>query len=265
MHDLLMSNYFAQTKVLAFGKTADEIADEGVDPHVVPHKVMPGNRPSTSILAPELTPSVIGQLIALYEHQVFVEGTIWGINPFDQWGVELGKTQAMGELLGSITDSLPPAALGDSSTDGKCGGIGRGAASRPEHSPGCGALTPVGWRRTPRPGCHRRVPDRVARCGPSALRSGDVGDQRQRFDGAFGGVTTDELRQRRRHTVAHGDAVDPGRRAPSSKLSASTASAMSPSTRRPSPPRGWPVARGCRWTRRSPRRSRRRPHRRRPG
>ncbi|AFA74855.1 glucose-6-phosphate isomerase Pgi [Gordonia polyisoprenivorans VH2] len=116
MHDLLMSNYFAQTKVLAFGKTADEIADEGVDPHVVPHKVMPGNRPSTSILAPELTPSVIGQLIALYEHQVFVEGTIWGINPFDQWGVELGKTQAM-ELLGSITDSQPPAALGDSSTD----------------------------------------------------------------------------------------------------------------------------------------------------
>ncbi|WHU48112.1 glucose-6-phosphate isomerase [Gordonia sp. L191] len=116
MHDLLMSNYFAQTKVLAFGKTADEIADEGVDPHVVPHKVMPGNRPSTSILAPELTPSVIGQLIALYEHQVFVEGTVWGINPFDQWGVELGKTQAM-ELLGSITDSQPPAALGDSSTD----------------------------------------------------------------------------------------------------------------------------------------------------
>ncbi len=116
MHDLLMSNYFAQTKVLAFGKTADEIAEEGVDPHVVPHKVMPGNRPSTSILAPELTPSVIGQLIALYEHQVFVEGTIWGINPFDQWGVELGKTQAM-ELLGSITDSQPPATLGDSSTD----------------------------------------------------------------------------------------------------------------------------------------------------
>ncbi|NED60299.1 glucose-6-phosphate isomerase, partial [Streptomyces sp. SID10244] len=73
-------------------KTADEIADEGVSPNVVAHKVMPGNRPSTSILAPRLTPSVIGQLIALYEHQVFVEGMIWGINPFDQWGVELGKT-----------------------------------------------------------------------------------------------------------------------------------------------------------------------------
>ncbi|MGV9672693.1 glucose-6-phosphate isomerase [Gordonia sp. NPDC003504] len=116
MHDLLMSNYFAQTKVLAFGKTADEIAAEGVAPEVVPHKVMPGSRPSTSIMAPTLTPSVIGQLVALYEHQVFVEGAIWGINPFDQWGVELGKTQAM-ELLGVITESDAPAALDDSSTD----------------------------------------------------------------------------------------------------------------------------------------------------
>ncbi|MCK8614331.1 glucose-6-phosphate isomerase [Gordonia sp. C13] len=116
MHDLLMSNYFAQTKVLAFGKTADEIADEGVPAHVVAHKVMPGNRPSTSILAPRLTPSVIGQLVALYEHQVFVEGAIWGINPFDQWGVELGKTQAKA-LLGTITQTDAPAADADSSTN----------------------------------------------------------------------------------------------------------------------------------------------------
>ncbi|MFW0785342.1 glucose-6-phosphate isomerase [Gordonia sp. CPCC 206044] len=116
MHDLLMSNYFAQTKVLAFGKTADEIAAEGVAPDVVAHKVMPGNRPSTSILAPRLTPSVVGQLIALYEHQVFVEGSIWGINPFDQWGVELGKTQAK-ELLGIIVDAQSPAPQDDSSTD----------------------------------------------------------------------------------------------------------------------------------------------------
>ncbi len=116
MHDLLMSNFFAQTKVLAFGKTADEIAAEGVDPHVVAHKVMPGNRPSTSILAPELTPSVLGQLIALYEHQVFVEGAIWGINSFDQWGVELGKTQAK-ELLAVIVDAASPATQDDSSTD----------------------------------------------------------------------------------------------------------------------------------------------------
>lgn len=116
MHDLLMSNYFAQTKVLAFGKTADEIADEGVPAKIVSHKVMPGNRPSTSILAPRLTPSVVGQLIALYEHQVFVEGTIWGINPFDQWGVELGKTQAK-ELLGLLVEEASPAPQADSSTD----------------------------------------------------------------------------------------------------------------------------------------------------
>ncbi|QHD85050.1 glucose-6-phosphate isomerase [Gordonia sp. JH63] len=116
MHDLLMSNYFAQTKVLAFGKTADEIAAEGVPAHVVAHKVMPGNRPTTSILAPQLTPSVIGQLVALYEHQVFVEGAIWGINPFDQWGVELGKTQAK-ELLGTITRPEAPDTHDDSSTD----------------------------------------------------------------------------------------------------------------------------------------------------
>ena len=77
---------------------------------------MPGNRPSTSILAPELTPSVLGQLIALYEHQVFVEGAIWGINSFDQWGVELGKTQAK-ELLAVIVDAASPAPQDDSSTD----------------------------------------------------------------------------------------------------------------------------------------------------
>ena len=116
MHDLLMSNYFAQTKVLAFGKTADEIAAEGTAADVVPHKVMPGNRPSTSILAPKLTPSVVGQLIALYEHQVFVEGVVWGVDSFDQWGVELGKTQAL-ELTPVLTDSEAPAQQGDSSTD----------------------------------------------------------------------------------------------------------------------------------------------------
>ncbi|ADT97938.1 MULTISPECIES: glucose-6-phosphate isomerase [Mycolicibacterium] len=116
MHDLLMSNFFAQTQVLAFGKTADEISAEGTSPDVVPHKVMPGNRPTTSILATKLTPSVVGQLIALYEHQVFVEGVIWGIDSFDQWGVELGKTQAKA-LLPVLTDAEPPAAQSDSSTD----------------------------------------------------------------------------------------------------------------------------------------------------
>ena len=116
MQDLLMSNLFAQTKVLAFGKTADEIAAEGTDPAVVPHKVMPGNRPTTTILAPKLTPSVVGQLIALYEHQVFTEAAVWGINAFDQWGVELGKVQA-GVLLPVIASDGAPAADLDSSTD----------------------------------------------------------------------------------------------------------------------------------------------------
>lgn len=117
MHDLLMSNLFAQTRVLAFGKTADEIAAEGTDPAVVPHKVMPGNRPTTTILAPTLTPSVVGQLIALYEHQVFVEGVIWGIDSFDQWGVELGKTQA--RELEPLLESGDPQKLSelDSSTE----------------------------------------------------------------------------------------------------------------------------------------------------
>jgi glucose-6-phosphate isomerase len=116
MHDLLMSNFFAQTQVLAFGKTAEEISAEGTPADVVPHKVMPGNRPTTSILATKLTPSVVGQLIALYEHQVFTEGVIWGIDSFDQWGVELGKTQAKA-LLPVLTGDDSPAQQSDTSTD----------------------------------------------------------------------------------------------------------------------------------------------------
>ena len=116
MHDLLMSNFFAQTQVLAFGKIAEAIAAEGTSASVVPHKVMPGNRPTTSILATRLTPSVVGQLIGLYEHQVFTEGVVWGIDSFDQWGVELGKTQAKA-LLPVITESESPGKQSDSSTD----------------------------------------------------------------------------------------------------------------------------------------------------
>ncbi|MFD4291655.1 glucose-6-phosphate isomerase [Rhodococcus sp. NPDC058532] len=116
MHDVLMSNLFAQTKVLAFGRTAEEIAAEGTDPELVPHKVMPGNRPSTTILAPRITPSVLGQLIALYEHQVFVEGVVFGIDSFDQWGVELGKVQAL-ELEPVLTAADAPQPQSDSSTD----------------------------------------------------------------------------------------------------------------------------------------------------
>jgi glucose-6-phosphate isomerase len=93
-HDLLMANFFAQTQALAFGKTPDEVRAEGVAEELVPHKTFPGNRPTTTILANELTPSVLGQLVALYEHKVFVQGAIWNIDSFDQWGVELGKVLA---------------------------------------------------------------------------------------------------------------------------------------------------------------------------
>ena len=116
MHDVLMSNFFAQSTVLAFGKSAEQIRAEGTDEALVPHKVMPGNRPSTTVLAPSLTPSTLGQLIALYEHEVFVQGVIWGIDSFDQWGVELGKAQALA-LEPALTEPEEPASLGDSSTD----------------------------------------------------------------------------------------------------------------------------------------------------
>ncbi len=116
--DLLMASCFAQSKVLAFGRTKEEIEAEGTPPGVVPHKVMPGNHPSSTIVAPKLTPSVLGQLIALYEHTVFVEGVIWGIDSFDQWGVELGKVMA-GALAPALSDdAAPDLADEDSSTAG---------------------------------------------------------------------------------------------------------------------------------------------------
>ncbi|MFC9819037.1 glucose-6-phosphate isomerase [Streptomyces erythrochromogenes] len=93
-HDLLMANFFAQTQALAFGKTADEVRAEGAPESLVPHKTFHGNHPTTTILATELTPGVLGQLIALYEHKVFVQGAVWNIDSFDQWGVELGKVLA---------------------------------------------------------------------------------------------------------------------------------------------------------------------------
>ena len=93
-HDLLTANLLAQGEALAFGKTLAEVQAEGTPAHQQPHRVFPGNRPSTTIMAPQLTPSVLGQLIALYEHIVFVQGVVWGVNSFDQWGVELGKALA---------------------------------------------------------------------------------------------------------------------------------------------------------------------------
>ena len=94
VHELFLANFFAQTAALAFGKTADEVRAEGTAEAIVPARVFTGNRPTTSIMAPALTPSVVGQLIALYEHITFVQGVVWGIDSFDQWGVELGKQLA---------------------------------------------------------------------------------------------------------------------------------------------------------------------------
>jgi len=104
VHGLFLANYFAQTKALAFGKTADEVRAEGTAEEIVPARVFSGNRPTTSILAPALTPSVLGQLIALYEHITFVQGVVWGIDSFDQWGVELGK---------KLATEIAPAVQGD--------------------------------------------------------------------------------------------------------------------------------------------------------
>jgi glucose-6-phosphate isomerase len=111
-HDLLMANVFAQTEALAFGKTADEVRAEGVPDELVPHRVFPGNRPTSTILAERLTPETLGALVALYEHSVFVQGTIWGVNSFDQWGVELGKV-----LARRIAAELDPAAAPDLAHD----------------------------------------------------------------------------------------------------------------------------------------------------
>ncbi|MCK0092040.1 glucose-6-phosphate isomerase [Rhodococcus sp. F64268] len=115
MHDVLMANCFAQSKVMAFGRTADQVRADGTPEELVAHKVMPGNQPSTTVLAPKLTPSTLGQLIALYEHQVFVQGVVWGIDSFDQWGVELGKVQAT-QLQAALSEDSDPA-TGDASTD----------------------------------------------------------------------------------------------------------------------------------------------------
>ena len=111
-----MSNFFAQTAALAFGRTREEVEAEGTAADVVPHKVMPGNHPTTSILATELTPATLGQLVALYEHIVFTEGTVWGIDSFDQWGVELGKVMAK-QLAPLLTSAGAPTLDQDSSTN----------------------------------------------------------------------------------------------------------------------------------------------------
>lgn len=116
-HELFLGNFFAQTKALALGKTADEVRAEGTPEEIVSARVFPGNKPTTSIMAPDLTPSVLGQLIALYEHITFVQGVVWGIDSFDQWGVELGKQMAndLGPAIAGDADAL---AAQDPSTKG---------------------------------------------------------------------------------------------------------------------------------------------------
>ena len=115
MHELFLSNFFAQTKALAFGKTSEEVRAEGTSEAIVSARVFTGNRPTTSIMAPALTPSVLGQLIALYEHITFVEGAVWGIDSFDQWGVELGKVLAK-QILPAIEGSSEALDAQDQST-----------------------------------------------------------------------------------------------------------------------------------------------------
>ena len=115
-HDLLTANLIAQTEALAFGKTAAEVAAEGVPAALVPHRTFPGNRPSNTILAAELTPAALGRLVALYEHKVFVQGSIWRVNSFDQWGVELGKVLA-GRIAPELESPAEPALGHDSSTN----------------------------------------------------------------------------------------------------------------------------------------------------
>jgi glucose-6-phosphate isomerase len=113
--DMLMANVFAQAEALAFGKTAEEVKAEGTPDWLIPHRVFEGNRPSNSILADKLTPEVLGKLVALYEHVVFTQGTIWSIDSFDQWGVELGKVLAQ-RIIGELESAQEPALAHDTST-----------------------------------------------------------------------------------------------------------------------------------------------------
>jgi glucose-6-phosphate isomerase len=115
-HDILLANVFAQSEALAFGKTAEEVKAEGTTEKLVPHRVFEGNRPSNTILADALTPSVLGKLVALYEHCVFTQGVVWNIDSFDQWGVELGKVLAQ-RIVPELEAKSEPKLAHDSSTN----------------------------------------------------------------------------------------------------------------------------------------------------
>ena len=111
-----MANFFAQSEALAFGKTPEELKAEGVAAELVPHRTFPGNRPSSTLLLDELTPAALGRLVALYEHKVFVQGSIWNVNSFDQWGVELGKVLAK-RIAPELSSASEPKLEHDSSTN----------------------------------------------------------------------------------------------------------------------------------------------------
>src|SRR5262249_33095884 len=115
-HDILLANVFAQAEALAFGKTKEQVKAEGTADWLVPHRVFEGNRPSNTILAKRLTPETLGKLVALYEHSVFTQGTIWQIDSFDQWGVELGKQLAQ-RIIPEIESKDEPLLKHDSSTN----------------------------------------------------------------------------------------------------------------------------------------------------
>jgi glucose-6-phosphate isomerase len=115
-HDMLMANVFAQSEALAFGKTPEQVVAEGTQQWLVPHRVFEGNRPSNTILAERLTPEVLGKLVALYEHAVFTQGTIWSIDSFDQWGVELGKVLAQ-RIIPELEGKAEPDLKHDASTN----------------------------------------------------------------------------------------------------------------------------------------------------
>jgi glucose-6-phosphate isomerase len=115
-HDMLLANVFAQSEALAFGKTLEQVRAEGTPAWLAPHRVFEGNRPSNTILAQQLTPETLGKLVALYEHSVFTQGTIWQINSFDQWGVELGKVLAQ-RIIPELASQEEPGFAHDSSTN----------------------------------------------------------------------------------------------------------------------------------------------------
>ena len=174
-HDLLMANLFAQAEALAFGKTRAQVEAEGVPPHQVPHRTFAGNRPSSMILAPALTPRVLGELVALYEHKVFVQGTVWGINSFDQWGVELGKALAQ-RIVPEL--SVPPTRRSTTTARRTLSSGGTGpSAGDPSHAhrrpPRRDRVEP----RRPSHRAHRRAAHRRRPhgCHRPARRAGDEG------------------------------------------------------------------------------------------